>query len=92
MDHFENLWDESEQHSSKEYENLSTEEIADKIKHILDDYKSINTNNINYSYEVIRSLKKRYMGELLFLLTAISMRDEINVYVALQEEIDIMKD
>ena len=85
--HFEELYEKSEQISSNIHKNTTTEDLIKLITNLLADYKDINLSTI--TDEVKNSLKNRYMGEVVFLLTAISVRDNINVYAALKQEMNL---
>lgn len=87
--HFEELYNQAETLSSQIYKNLSIEELIKDINDLLQNYKEIDIST--HPNEVKSSLKKRYLGEILFLITSISDRDKINVYAALKEEIALNK-
>lgn len=84
--HFETLWGESEALVSKAHQESTIEEIIFLISELLSDYKETNASSI-IPDEVKKSLKKRYMGEIIYLFSALSARDDINVYAALMEEL-----
>lgn len=73
MKHFENLWEESESVASKAIMD-SKNELIDSISNLLNDYKKIENE----------STKLRKYGEILFKLSKLSSIDNINVYKALQ--------
>ena len=83
--HFETLWDESEALVSKIHEKSSHDDLIKLISNLTNDYKEMHSSNL--PDEVKSSLKTRYMGEIIFLLSALSQRDNINVYAALKEEL-----
>lgn len=85
--HFEQLWDESEQLTSKVHAAKSNNEILNSILALLNDYKDISTMDV--PIELKTSLKHRHMGEIMFLITSIAARDNINVYAALMEEMKL---
>ena len=83
--HFEHLWEECESLSNNIYKDDSVEKVIEEIKSLLNDYKEIDgSNNPN---EIKLSVKNRYLGEIVFLLTTLSIKDNINVYAALKEEL-----
>lgn len=84
LKHFEQLWEESEQLASKVH---ATNDVMTLINGLLKDYTDLST--LELPDEVKSSLRKRYMGEIVFLLTALSARDNINVYAALSEEMKL---
>lgn len=83
--HFETIWNESEELISKVHKNTSTEDLISLITNLFSDYKEMITSSI--PDEVKKSLRNRYMGEIIFLITGISARDNINVYASLIEEL-----
>lgn len=83
--HFEELWEQSEILTSKLHKNSTINNIINQISNLLNDYNKLHT--LCLSDDVVSSLKKRYMGEIVFLITSLSHKDNINVYAALQEEI-----
>lgn len=80
--HFEELWNEAEQISIK---TMADKDVVSNLIDLLTSYKSLSVSEL--PQEVVASLRKRYMGEIVFLLTAISANDNINVYGALMEEV-----
>lgn len=88
--HFEDLWNESEDISLKVHKEDSSQYLLEMMKVLIDNYRDLLTNEA-IPKEVITTLKKRYMGEIVFLITAISARDDINVYASLMEEIKLNK-
>lgn len=88
MKSFQIMWEESELLSKKVLEGASDTELLSLIVDLVNDYKKISSEN--YPDEIKNSIKKRYMGELLFYITAVSARDNINVYAALKEQMVLM--
>lgn len=84
MLHFEELYEQSEKLATKIHQTETTTELIASIMSVLNDYKDLATSKL--PDEVKASLRNRYMGEIMFLFTAISMKDNVNVYAALQEE------
>jgi hypothetical protein len=81
--HFEHLWDKCE----KNHDNISSDEINSIISELelkINLYKSLN-NNENFSEEDLKKIKSRMFGEILFTLTKISLKENINVYVSLKD-------
>jgi len=83
--HFEDVWMESEQLSKTKYKDTQASAIIDKIKALLDSYDTLNT--FAETADIRQSLKTQYMGEMIFLISALSYRDDINVWGALTNEI-----
>lgn len=81
---FDQVWEDAEKISSKQYENQPRSKIVEEITALLNDY--LKTENIEME-EIKKSLRNRYLGELIYLITALSFMDNVNVYTALQQEI-----
>jgi hypothetical protein len=81
---FEQIWEEAETINPFKSDNLS--QIIENIKLSLSNYNDISISSL--PEEIKSSLKSKYMGEVLFFLTGISIRDNINIYVALKKEIE----
>jgi phage-related tail protein len=81
--HFETLWEEAEKLSEKMYGGTATEELVKLISESLTNY--FETTQLD-SKEIADSLKNKHMGEIVFMITALSLRDNVNVYAALQEQ------
>lgn len=83
--HFEHLWEESENLSNSIYKEETTDKVISEIISLLNDFKEIDSSD--NPIEIKKSVKNRYVGEIVFLLTALSYKDNINVYAALKEEL-----
>jgi hypothetical protein len=70
--HFEHLWEEAELVSSK-VSKQSKEEVIQSILALLEEYKAIENE----------ATRLRKFGEILFKLSELSLKDNINVYNAL---------
>jgi hypothetical protein len=86
--HFETLYEQAEQLAKQRNENKSTADIVKEISELLTSYSE--TDAID-SKEITKSLKNRYLGEVMFLITALSQRDDVNVYGALQQQLTLNK-
>jgi hypothetical protein len=82
--HFETLWEEAEKLSGKIYGEVPTKEITERIWDTLKGYHEVEAD-AGGSKEIADSLRQKYIGHVVFLLTALSLRDNINVYAVLQE-------
>lgn len=85
--HYEHLYEQAEKLASQINKDISTGDVIDLISSTLGEYNSINISSL--PNEVKSSLKRKHMGEIIFLLSVLSERDNINVYAALQDEIRI---
>lgn len=84
--HFEELWEQAEKLSVKVFANQD-KGVIELITDLLEDYRNLIDSEL--PQEVVASLRKRYMGEIVFWLTSLSAKDDINVYAALMEEIKL---
>lgn len=96
--HFEELWNKSEDISSKIHKDTNIQDLLKIISNLTEDYKKLHLLEISPDVnavlgerpeEIKSDMKKRYMGEIVFILTAISAKENINVYSSLQEEIKL---
>jgi hypothetical protein len=87
--HFEDLWVDAENLSKEVYKNSSIENLLKSISDLLNEYKE--TNSSELPEEVKKSLKNRYIGEITFILTSISEKENIDVYGALKNEMTLNK-
>jgi len=84
--HFEQLWEQAEQLSVKAFA-AQDKGVIELITSLLEDYRNLIDSEL--PQEVVVSLRKRCIGEIVFWLTVISAKDNINVYGALMEEIKL---
>jgi len=84
--HFEQLWEEAEQLSVKVFETKD-KDVIQLITDLLEDYRNLIDSEL--PQEVVVSLRKRYIGEIVFWITLISAKHNIDVYGALMEEIKL---
>jgi hypothetical protein len=83
--HYEQVWNEAEEIASKKFSSETTEYIVNTIKAELDTILLYDTKT-ELSSDTRRLLKHRSLGAILFLLCAISHRENINTWAALNEE------
>jgi hypothetical protein len=82
--HFENLWEMCEAFHQKS-EGFAAPIDMDELILKLGLYQSLSSNKINLPIEDLQKAKSRIMGEILFFLTNISIKDNIDVFNALLE-------
>lgn len=87
--HFEDLWNKSEEIAIHIHKDISSTDVLDHVKVLIENYQDLLTNEA-IPNEVVASLKNRYLGEIVFLLTTISARDNVNVYASLMEELRLI--
>ncbi len=84
--HFEDLWEKCENyHKSNEDQNspLNMDELIMKIGL----YQSLNEKP-NISKNDLKTIKSRLLGEILFSISNISLKDDINVYQAMLDALN----
>ena len=84
---FSDLWEECEKFYSSHKEEDSIEEILNKIQLKILLYKSI-SNNDKFSKEEKEKIISHTFGEILFELCKISYIQNINVFTALQNNLN----
>lgn len=82
--HFEDLWEMCEAFHQKS-EGFSNPADIDELILKIGLYQSLSSNKINLSTEDLQKAKSRIMGEILFFLTNLSIKDNIDVFSALFE-------
>ncbi len=87
MMHFENLWEICENFHK---ENNTPSDSIDHIITKLNLYKSLNENN-NFPKDVLQEMKEHLIGEILFDLTYLSLKDNINTFKVLQSSLKSRK-
>lgn len=78
--HFEELWEKCERYHELN-PNDTTESIIKELQMKIDLYQVIDTKEI--SKEDMEKIKSRTLGEILFTITNLSLKDNINVFEAL---------
>jgi hypothetical protein len=86
--HFEDLWEKTEAVASLEFKDEAEvlARLASNVSELKDIYRvSVNSNDKN----LIKGVKSKAIGRLLYALTALSSKEEIDVYAALKDQWDI---
>lgn len=87
-EHFEELWEESEQlHAGEEQ---STEMIVEELIAKLTVYKALDKNDKIPQVDKLK-LKTHTFGKILSTLTHLSLRDNVNTFAALKNAITDLK-
>ena len=81
--HFEELWEKSEQYHKHNSSEDSTEDILDEIMLKINLLRAIEQKT-ELPKEEAEQAKSRLLGEILFSLTNLSLKDNINVFEALK--------
>jgi uncharacterized protein YabN with tetrapyrrole methylase and pyrophosphatase domain len=81
--HFEDLWELSEKIAVNYFKEKDAYALLDEIKELCLDFKGIET----YPSSIKSEMKKQILGKILFVLTGISIKENIDVYLALKETI-----
>jgi hypothetical protein len=87
---FHEVWNEAEALVAKKYGSASNEQIINEIKAELDTML-LYDKKTEFSADTKKLLKARSMGAILFLLCAISERENINTWAALRDEAKFSK-
>lgn len=88
--HFETLWTKAEEISANQFKDIP--EVLSKLSDILEDLRAFQRISIdNSSAQLAVELKNKTVGRLLFALTALSQKENIDVYAALKMELDTIK-
>jgi hypothetical protein len=81
--HFEELWEKSEQYHNQNSSEDSPEEILNEVVLKINLLKAIEVKT-DLPKEETEQAKSRLLGEILFSLTNLSLKDNINVFEALK--------
>ena|SRR5271166_4508235 len=86
LGHFEDLWEQCENLQKEASQYAEVKLILDELVMKLGLYQTIDTQppNSGFPEEERSEAKSRAMGEILLTLTCLSMKDNINVFEALQ--------
>lgn len=87
--HFETLWEMAEKVSIQSQAAFTTDQVIDNIVETIGNLKGFNKPEL--ADEIKAALKKRAIGEVLFLITALSEREKIDVYSALKDEMSLQE-
>lgn len=87
--HFESLWEMAEKVSIQSQAAFTTDQVIDDIIETTGNLKSFNKPEL--ADEIKTALKKRAIGEVLFLITTLSQREGIDVYSALKDEMSLQE-
>lgn len=87
---FDQLWEKVEKLSTTKYTSI-TETIDELVSSIQDLKKIHSIHTTNPTSEVGKELRIKEVGKILFLLTALSDKANIDVYKALKDQYDTIK-
>ena len=79
------MWEKAENIAVQTNKLISTNDILTNIADIANNIKKYDQSE--FADEIKAALKKRAIGELLFLIATISDREKIDVYAALKDEL-----
>jgi hypothetical protein len=80
--HFEKLWEQAEEFQKEGSANASVQQLIDELMMKINLYKAIDSKT-EIPVEDRQKVKSRTLGEILLTLTALSLKDNINVYESL---------
>jgi hypothetical protein len=88
--HFEDLWDKSEKASSPLTSNEM--EILGKISSVVDEIKDIYTvGEKSRDKQLLQGMKSKAIGRLVMNIAALSAKENIDVYAALKDQLEIIQ-
>lgn len=90
LNHFEELWEESEKTLHDEISVSSSEELIAEIIGKLSVYSALDTNSL-FAEDDKSRLKTHTLGKILLSLTKLSAKDNVNVFAALKTALDEAK-
>jgi hypothetical protein len=86
--HFEDLWLRAEAISKSKFTDVNS--ILDNISSLFIDYKNIHEIHMKHPDSVMGApLKEKTIGKIFFAITALSSKEDIDVYTCLKQEYDI---
>lgn len=89
--HFEDLWQMSEK-KNLGIQTISETEIIGKISSSVNELRDIYKVSLNSKdKQLVQGMKFKAIGRLLYNLTALSAKEDIDVYAALKDQLDIDK-
>lgn len=83
INHFEDLWEQCEKFSQQSSLDTSSSTILDEVAMKVNLYKLIDEKSESINEEEKKKVKSRLLGEILLSLTNLSLKDNINVFDAL---------
>jgi hypothetical protein len=79
---FDQLWEQAENQQARITAGQTNEQIIEELRLKINLYQTLSSSSI--PAEEQQDIKTRTMGEVLLTLTKLSLKDNINVYQALQ--------
>jgi hypothetical protein len=86
-DTFASLWNLSESVALKQYAGKETVDVLVELGEILYEFRK---NDLPMK-ELEAPLRKRQIGLMLYLISLLSARTDVNVFAALKDEVDVNK-
>lgn len=77
--HFELLWEQCEKFQQEATANVSVQQLIEELTMKIGLYKAIDSKT-EIPEEDRQKVKSRTLGEILLTLTALSLKDNVNVY------------
>jgi hypothetical protein len=82
--HFEELWEQCEKFHEENSSDDTVVEIIDDLMLSVTLYKALHEKQQQIPEEDRKNVKSHLLGEILFKLTHLSLRDDVNVFSALE--------
>lgn len=88
--HFEDLWDKSEKASTPLISNEM--EILGKISSVVEEIKDIySVADRSKDKDLVKGMKSKALGRLIMNIAALSAKENIDVYAALKDQLEILE-
>jgi hypothetical protein len=81
--HFEELWEKCENFQKEASDHTTTQQMIDELSLKINLYKAIDAKAAEIPPEECQKVKSRLLGEILLVISCMSLKDNINVFEAL---------
>jgi len=81
--HYEELWEKCEGLQKEAGQHIAVQQMMDELLIKINLYKAVDSKVDIIPIEEANKIKSRLLGEILLVITGLSVKDNINVYEAL---------
>ena len=81
--HFEELWEKCENFQKDASEHMEIPQMIEELVLKINLYKAIDSKMSEITTEDAQKVKSRLLGEILLVITCMSLKDNINVFESL---------
>lgn len=81
--HFEELWEKCENFQKEASEHTQTQQMIDELVLKINVYKAVDAKSDEIPIEERQKVKSRLLGEILLVISCMSLKDNINVFESL---------